>query len=389
MAGLLAFLDLRISGTAAALWWPGGDPVWTTSSVPEGLLGGPGPWRAALDGCQALLIDVVAGGGPGSQLPAPLAEEAARAGFAACWCLPVCEKPCDGGEPAQAVLVVWSRHQPRPLFGHTFNLELVGNMVRFAMAREQLERDRQAQLERERAERERLALVDAMRTDLIQSVSHDLRTPLTSILSAAQLLTSDGPGLDEEDRAACAEIVARNAGRMLRLVEDLIFLAQLDEGERPERIRPVDLPQVAEDAVALVRPLAEAKGLDLELGFRPGDPIRGDPDRISRLMENLLSNAVKYTPSAGQVRLEVGPSAGGWEVRVSDTGIGIPPDERDRIFDRFARASNAHQAGSEGSGLGLVIAQAVAAQHGGSVRVESELGEGSVFVALLRDVVPS
>ena len=399
----LSFLDARIAGTSSALWWPGHEPAWTTASVPEALQVSHGPWVGLEPGGEYLVIeDLKAALGDGS-MSADLIRSAVDAGFSALWCIPVPRNsPIVASAlglragtalpklPGSGVLVTWSRFQPAPLFGHQFQLDHVATMVHFAIAKRSLDLQQEAQLAEERRQHERLAHLETLRTDLVMNVSHDLRTPLTSIIGAADLLTEaeQDPGLSEpEERATYLEIVSRNAHRLLDMIDDLLFLAQFDSGVLPTNRQPVDVGALVAESVGGVRPVADAKGVEVALTVVEGSELHGDRDRLHLLVDNLISNAVKYTPSGGHVRVEARPAeAGGWQVSVADDGIGIPAGEQVQVFERFARGSNARAALISGSGLGLVIAKAVAELHGGRVTLESEEGQGSTFVAHLGDL---
>lgn len=397
MCRLVRFLDLSITGTASALWWEGHEPAWTTEEVPASLLRRDGPWTAELprDGSYLIIEDLKEALAHGDLDP-QLAREAIDAGFAACWCVPVPRHArrepwgptgTNGDWPgARGTLVVWSKTAGHPLFGHTFMLDRGAAMAHFAMTRHQVERERTAQLERQRRQNEQLAQINELRTDLILTMSHDLRNPLTSISGAAEMLAEEEEyeDADPEDRAAYLEIIGHNTNRLIHMVDDLLLLAKLDAEGLQSRHEPVDLVAVTTAAVSDVRPAAKAKGIRLDLTAADGPSLQGDSDQLRHLVDNLVSNAVKYTPTGGRIQVEVCPTADAWELVVTDDGIGIPAAERELIFGRFSRGSNARAAQIAGSGLGLVIAQAVATSHGGDIRVESHEGRGSRFVVTLR-----
>jgi hypothetical protein len=168
------------------------------------------------------------------------------------------------------------------------------------------------------------------------------------------------------------------------MVGDLLFLGRLEAGISPLTISPVDLPATVDAAVEEARPAAGAKGVVIRSETGRGRPFSGDPERVRQLVDNLLSNAVKYSETGGSVRVSAQPGPEGWRLVVADDGIGIPRDEVRQVFERFYRGSNARQAQIAGSGLGLVIAQAVATLHHGSIELSSEEGRGSTFVVVLR-----
>ncbi len=225
-----------------------------------------------------------------------------------------------------------------------------------------------------------------MKTDLVLSVSHELRTPLTSIISFADLLDERPPHTVQE-QAEYLSIIRRNAQRLLRMVEDLLFLGRLESRTVLMAASPVDLPRLVAAAVEAVGETAEGRGVTLELSAEDGPPLRGDPERLRQLMDNLLSNAVKYTGKGGWARVDVRPVDGAWRVTVTDNGMGVPREDRDHVFDRFVRGSNARQARIKGTGLGLAIVRAVAELHHGGIELLTDTGsEGSTFEVTLRDI---
>ncbi len=216
--------------------------------------------------------------------------------------------------------------------------------------------------------------VEAQRR-LIADASHDLRTPLAVMRSELDvaLAAGDLPPEAEEVLASTAEEVER----MTRMVDNLLALAQADQGGLELLVRPVDLRDLAEATAAKLRPLAQAKGLQVTVD---GDSpvVSADRERLTQVVTNLVENAVKYT-NHGSVRLDAwqrGTEAG---ISVTDTGPGIPPDELTRVFDRFYRTDTARGRAVDGSGLGLAIAQEIVHAHGGRIWAEPGTGAGTRF----------
>jgi PAS domain S-box-containing protein len=391
---LLAYLEMKVSGTDAGLYWPDGDDQWTATSIDPELRTSDGPWVEALKRREYVVVPDLRQ--PGADLVQPdLAAAAVAAGYVACWSVPIPapRHPRSAGRSGPghdrdplAALVLWSRSHREPLIGHLGTIEQVAVLAHLCLSRREADRERAARLAMELEQNRRLQELDAMRTDLVLSVSHELRTPLTSIISFADLLDDDPATRTAEDGAQYASIIKRNAERLLRLVGDLLFLGRLEAGIAPLTIGPVDLPGTVAAAVEEVRPAADAKGVVIRSETGHGRPFSGDPERIRQLVDNLLSNAVKYTDAGGSIRISARPTADadGWRLVVADDGIGIPPDEVGQVFDRFYRGSNARSAQIAGSGLGLVIAQAVATLHHGSIELSSDEGRGSTFDVLLR-----
>lgn len=233
------------------------------------------------------------------------------------------------------------------------------------------------------ADREAARLKD----EFVSLVSHELRTPLTSVLGYLELLLDGTDELTEEQRSYLT-VIERNARRQLRLVGDLLLTAQVDAGTFAISPRPIDLADVVRGSATSLGPVAEQAGVALVTSVAP-TPVVADPGRLAQVVDNLVSNAVKFTPSGGEVHLEVAPTPdGGAGVLVRDTGIGIAPDELQRLTTRFFRATSATRRAIPGVGLGLAIARAVVDAHGGRLDVESTLGEGTTFVVTLPAAPP-
>ena len=228
---------------------------------------------------------------------------------------------------------------------------------------------------------ERLLEADRLKDEFVALISHDLRTPLTSIVGYTELALDEEsePPLDAE-RKSYLEVVARSSERLLRLVDDLLFVARLQAGKGLQLERTeLDLCAVAAQAVAEARPRAATKGLTLNC-FADGPVlVEADKGRLFQLLENLISNAIKFTPPEGRVDVRViGLEAAG-VLEVTDTGIGVTPRDAERLFDRFFRASSAVNAQIPGTGLGLFIARAIAEAHGGHISAMSDVGQGTTF----------
>ncbi|MEZ5099159.1 MAG: PAS domain S-box protein [Thermoleophilia bacterium] len=237
---------------------------------------------------------------------------------------------------------------------------------------------------RKRAEQEleeqnrQLRALDQMKDEFVALVSHELRTPLTSILGYLELLLTETDELDEQQRHFLG-VVERNAQRLLRLVGDLLFVAQMDAGRLTLEEGSADIAGIVSDCVLGQRPRAEARGIVVDVDVANVPPIPGDRARLGQLVDNLLSNAIKFTPDGGSVGLRVVSAGDVVVLEVSDSGIGIPPDEQARLFDRFFRASTATSRQIQGTGLGLTITKAIAEAHGGSISFESSEERGTTF----------
>jgi len=212
------------------------------------------------------------------------------------------------------------------------------------------------------------------------SVSHDLRTPLTSIRGYAEAI-ADGAAPD--DRAAAAVILAESR-RLERLVRDLLELAKLDSRRFSLNVVAVDLAEVAGDSVAGFRREAEEDGLAIDLLASPGvaAPAYADPDRLAQVIANLVENAIKYAATTIQVRVVADPIAP--RVEVSDDGPGIAPEDLPHVFERLYRASHTPRRKETGSGLGLAIAHELTEAMGGTIAARSDPGGGTRMVVTLR-----
>ena len=234
---------------------------------------------------------------------------------------------------------------------------------------------------------QRLLELDHMKDDFVASVSHELRTPLTSIRGYLELVREDGGLEEEQDRML--GIVDRNADRLLGLVTDLLFMAQVDAGKLTIERAPVSLADVVAESVEGAGPRAHAAEIELNLEVDYDDlMVTGDRTRLAQVFDNLISNAIKFTPSGGRVDVHVFEAGGAAVIEVSDNGSGVPEDERAQLFERFFRTSAATAAAVQGTGLGLAIVGAITASHGGTVRVETSDSGGARFVVSFPVAVP-
>ena len=218
---------------------------------------------------------------------------------------------------------------------------------------------------------------DELKTRFLATVSHELRSPLTSIVSYAELIRDEG-GLPPT-AARFLDVIARNAERITKLVGDLLLLSRIEAGMIPLDLMPVSVAEAVAEAVQAVAPAAAEKGVALDGTVPGGPPVLADRARLVQMIDNLIANAVKFTDEGGQVGVTAAADGQEWQIDVTDSGIGIPPDDVARLFERFFRASNAASAGRPGSGLGLSIVKEVAELHGGRVEVTSTLGAGTTI----------
>lgn len=219
-----------------------------------------------------------------------------------------------------------------------------------------------------------------MKDEFVGMISHELRTPLSAILGFLDLLQNDPEQPLTDDQRDFVTVIERNANRLLNLVGDLLFTAQVESGRFPLEREEADIGLLVRSAVTSAGPHAQREGIDLVVEL-PEIPSRVlvDTGRIGQALDNLLSNAIKFTGTGGSVTARVTPVDGQVRVSVSDTGIGIPADEQGLLFTRFFRASTATRNAVPGVGLGLTITRAIVLAHGGTMDVDSEEGVGTTF----------
>jgi PAS domain S-box-containing protein len=221
------------------------------------------------------------------------------------------------------------------------------------------------------------------RDDMIAVVSHDLRSPLQSISSAATLLEFETQG---SSASRSLEAIKLASSQMDRLLQDLLDLSLIDAGQLTVTRELTDAATLIDEARTMFEPLAREKAVRLVCRIEPGLPqIRIDRNRMQQVLANLLGNALKFVPAAGEIVLSAGLQANRLRIAVSDTGPGIAEDDLPKVFDRFWRADRRKE---RGVGLGLTVAQGIVLAHGGQIGVESSKGEGSTFSILLDAVQP-
>ena len=232
----------------------------------------------------------------------------------------------------------------------------------------------------EREANERLRELDRLKDDFVSTISHELRTPLTSISGYVELAREQA----DPETNGYLEVVERNAGRLLTLVNDLLFVARLQSGRLELELEHIDVGRLVAESVASAKPQALDANVELRLRLSGGDTaVRGDRRRLGQVVDNLVSNAIKFSPDAGTVDLSVEQRNGFILIEVEDHGIGIPEVERERLFERFFRTQGALDRQIPGTGLGLYITKSIVEAHGGTVAAHSVAGEGSSFVVEL------
>lgn len=224
----------------------------------------------------------------------------------------------------------------------------------------------------------RSARYDELRKEFVANVSHELRTPLTFIKGFVETLLNGA--MDDRAKArGFLEIIQKHSNQLARLVEDLLDLSKLESSSGLPRRQSVDVRALLAKVVDLERPGAERKRQTIQLQAETVPSLDGDPDYLERAFTNLVDNAIKYTPEGGRIRVAAAAEEGAVRVEVEDTGIGIPEEDLERIFERFYRVDKSRSREMGGTGLGLAIVKHVVQAHGGRIAVRSVLGSGTVF----------
>lgn len=212
----------------------------------------------------------------------------------------------------------------------------------------------------------------------LADASHELRTPVAAVQASAETLLRTSP--DRATREALVLQILREGHRAGRLIDDLLAITRLEQGT-PLARKHFDLVPLAAAAVEVTRELAPA--VDIQLHAPPHAQVQGDPQRIRQILDNLLSNARHATPDGGQITVHVTTRDTSIQIQVTDTGPGVPPADRERIFERFTRLEDTNPRRTDGNGLGLAIARGIARAHSGTLTCTGPAGEGACFLLQL------
>jgi signal transduction histidine kinase len=233
-----------------------------------------------------------------------------------------------------------------------------------------------------RATTRELALA-RQQADFVSAVSHEFRTPLTSMRHLTDLLATRGVQ-SEERRAHYYQLLSHETERLYRMVEGLLSFGRIEAGAYAWRLETLDVATLLGTVVDEFREDPSARTRDVVVEIDEGvPPILADAEALSRALWNLLENAAKYSPADTPIRVFARRSRTSVHVGVGDQGFGIPPEEREHIFQKFARGDAATRAGTRGAGIGLALVKGIVEAHGGSVEVESESGRGSTFTLVI------
>ncbi|MCL4262975.1 MAG: GAF domain-containing protein [Anaerolineae bacterium] len=232
--------------------------------------------------------------------------------------------------------------------------------------------------------------VDRLKSEFVSTVSHELRTPMTSIKGYADLMLMGAAGQLTDPQIRYLKVIKSNADRLHDLVNDLLNISRIETGKTTLDLRPLDIPQLIEQAVGHLhgRIQHEEKPMSVKTEIAPGLPlVNADQTRVTQILTNLVDNAFNYTPADGQIIIHARATEAHVYISISDNGIGISKENREKIFDRFFRAEDEAVQKVSGTGLGLAIVRSLIEMHGGYLQVESELGKGSTFTFNLPVVI--
>ncbi len=230
----------------------------------------------------------------------------------------------------------------------------------------------------------RLNAIDKIKANFLSMVSHQLKSPLSStLLQTSILLDGIAGGLNEKQRDLLQKVRTRIKG-MVDLIHDILDVCYIEEGGYLTQIENLDLAEILQRTVDLMQPQTQDKNIALHVKIEDHLPlIIGNKSSVEAMFINLISNAIKYTPSEGQVSVEMSENAQNVQIEVSDTGIGVEDEDIPRIFDKFYRVRSEITKNISGTGLGLSIVKSVVDAHRGAINVESKVGEGTTFTVLL------
>ena len=218
-----------------------------------------------------------------------------------------------------------------------------------------------------------------LKSEFLASMSHELRTPLHTIIGFSELLGEELEGPLNEKQQRFVQHIHKDSLHLLELINDILDISKIEADRLELRPEPFDFTALVAESLASIRSLAEAKSHILETALDVPTAVEADRLRIKQVLVNLLSNAIKFTPEGGRIRLEARVQELFVVVSVSDTGVGIPVEEHDSIFDKFHQVGATTKGIREGTGLGLAITKRLVEQHGGMIQVESKPRQGSTF----------
>jgi signal transduction histidine kinase/GGDEF domain-containing protein len=232
-----------------------------------------------------------------------------------------------------------------------------------------------------------LRKLDEIKSEFVSVASHELRTPLAAIKNAVQLILKGKAGAVNETQVKFLTMAERNINRLMNILNDLLNLSRIESGKMVMKFEELDLRVPIEFILSSFKPQVDGKSIKLQVEVPPEGPaIYGDREKVEQILTNLVGNALKFTPEGGEIVISVKPYDGDGNmmaIAVKDSGIGIPSDQLDKIFEKFHQVEGSLQRSVGGTGLGLAITKGLVEAHQGKIFVESEVGKGSTFTFTL------
>ncbi|PYM75186.1 MAG: histidine kinase, partial [Candidatus Rokuibacteriota bacterium] len=229
-----------------------------------------------------------------------------------------------------------------------------------------------------------LEIADRHKSEFLASMSHELRTPLNAVIGFSEVLLERMFGEINAKQDEYLQDILSSGRHLLSLINDILDLAKIEAGRMELDVADFHLPQAIDNAVTLVRERAARRAITLEVGIDPQlGEVKGDERKVKQVLLNLLSNAIKFTPEGGRVDVHAGLVDGVAEISVSDTGVGIAPEDHEAVFEEFRQVGTDYAKKHEGTGLGLTLSRRFVELHGGKIWVKSQLGQGATFTFTL------
>ena len=233
---------------------------------------------------------------------------------------------------------------------------------------------------------QQLEAANRHKSEFLANVSHELRTPLNAVIGFSQMLERKVFGELNEKQLDYVQDIQSSGRHLLSLINDILDLSKVDAGKMELEVTSFDIPLAIQNAMTLVKEKAATHGIALELtADGEFNPFAGDERKFKQILLNLLSNAVKFTPDGGSIKVEARQNSEKVEVSVADTGVGIAPEDQETMFEAFLQVGGNSEQKSEGTGLGLALAKKFVELHEGDIRVESEVGKGTVITFTLKE----
>lgn len=224
---------------------------------------------------------------------------------------------------------------------------------------------------------------EKMRTEMMHHISHELRTPLQAMTSALNLMADQRYGTLNKEQTRLTEFLREGINKITAFSHQFLDISKIESGAMQYDFAPTDLVSVLVPVIEEAKLIALRKNISLTVNAAPIPKVKGDASKLPQVFSNLLSNAIKYTPERGRVHVEIGRSKFGVSVSVTDSGVGIAPEDLPNIFTKFYQAKNADKASTRGTGVGLALVKALVEAHGGRVFAESTVGQGTTFTVEL------